>query len=92
MLNRFYTQKPPSENLRNITLVGTHAMGGYAGTISFSKKFAGTPTVMLTSLAGSTEFGRTIHLGVRSRFSGSFTYRGSPSHGTFGWLAHGPLR
>lgn len=84
--------QPGDRDLRTTTLNGTHAMGGWAGTISFPIAFAGTPVVMLTQLAGSTSFGRTIQLGVRDLQSGSFTYRGSPGHGTFTWFATGPSR
>lgn len=82
-------------SLQKVTYQGTHGMGaasGY-GTITFpGAKFTGTPVVMLTPLAGSSAFGRTIHLGVRTRWSGSFSYRGSPSGGTFSWLATGSSR
>ena len=82
-------------SLQQVTLRGTHAMGaasGY-GTVTFpGAKFTGTPTVIVTPLAGSTAFGRTVQLGVRTRWSGSFSYRGSPSGGTFNWLAVGSSR
>ena len=68
---------------------GTHAMGGYAGTISFPARFTGTPAVMLGPVAGSA-LGQTVPLGVRFRNSGSFSYFGSPRAGTFAWLAVGP--
>lgn len=67
---------------------GTHAMAGYAGTISFHRKFSGTPIINTTVVAGSP--GRNSG-GVRviSRYSGSFTYYGSQRRGTFNWLAFG---
>ncbi len=72
------------------TQVGTHAMGGYAGTITFPAAFTGTPTISLQILEGSSSFGRNGRLRAPSVFSGSFTYAGSGGHGTFSWLAIGP--
>ncbi len=71
---------------------GTHAMGGGAGTITFKHgAFQGTPVVILQPIAGFTLSGggTAAFVQVRSRFSGSFTYFGTPRHGTFQWLAVG---
>ena len=73
---------------------GTHALGGKAGTITFRHGvFVGTPLVILQPLGG---FQRPAYPGtvpfalqVRSRYSGSFTYFGTPSGGTFQWVAIG---
>lgn len=71
---------------------GTHAHGAYGGTITFRHgAFPGTPTIMLQPLAGYTQGGGGTHtpVQVRSRYSGSFTYYGTPRHGTFQWVAIG---
>ena len=75
---------------------GTRRMGAAngRGTVSFNTpgafrafRFSGTPAVTLTPLRGSSNFGRTVHLHVETLTSGSFTYFGSPSPGTFEWSA-----
>jgi len=79
-------------SLRYITQAGTKGAGAPCrGTISFRKAFAGTPVVILQKIAGSSIWGRTQNLDVISRYSGSFTYKGSPTAvgGTFAWLAYG---
>ena len=70
---------------------GTHAHGAYGGTVTFKHgAFLGTPTVILQPLAGYVPLGGgTQQLQVRSRYSGSFTYYGTPRHGTFQWVALG---
>ena len=73
---------------------GTHAMGGKGGTITFKHgAFLGTPLLWLQPIQG---FQRTAYPGtvpfflqVRSRYSGSFTYAGTPVAGTFQWVAIG---
>jgi hypothetical protein len=80
---------PDYSNSRIRTQRGTHAMGGFAGTISFGQKFSGTPTVLVAPLSGSSSFGNTISLRAPTIHSGSFTYIGSPGHGTFNWVAIG---
>jgi len=89
----YFQLEPPYRQRRIILQRGTHAMGANsgAGTVSFGTRFAGTPFVALQAVAGSSSFGRTIHLTVTSRFSGSFNYRGSPAHGTFDWMAVGDV-
>lgn len=78
-------------SLRFDMQAGTHK-SGVAGTVSFKDfKFAGTPTVVLTLLAGTTRWGRASPFKVANRYSGSFTYAGSPGGGTFNWLAYGPV-
>ena len=83
-------------SLRSLQKVdyGTHGLGGKAGTVTFKHgAFLGTPMIFLQPLAGfqrtgypgTTPFG----LQVRSRYSGSFTYFGTPSGGTFQWMAIG---
>ena len=84
--------QPPYQALRTTLQSGTHAMAGYAGTVSFPIKFAGTPTVVVSVLEGSSVFGRAAPLKTPSRFSGSFTYKGSGRGGTFTWMAQGPVR
>ncbi len=69
---------------------GTRAMGGAAGTVTFRHgPFLGTPTVLLQELRGSTSLGNPRRVIVVSRFSGSFTWAGTPRHGTFQWFAVG---
>lgn len=70
-------------------LTGTHAMSGIGGTISFERKFSGTPTVMLSNLDG-TALGLIQPLRTPTVNSGSFTYHGSAGRGTFSWTAIGP--
>lgn len=100
MLDRRGRELSP-EFLTQDIQTGTHAMGGYGGTITFPRAFSGTPVVMLTPIAGSigaigslTAYvtPQTIPLATTGRFSGSFTYRGSPGAGTFDWAAIGPRR
>ena len=67
---------------------GTHAMGGYGGTVSFLRKFSGTPTLILSKLDG-TALGLIRPLRTPTVNSGSFTYHGSAGRGTFAWTAIG---
>jgi len=91
--------KPDFATSRLDIQMGTHAMGGVGGTISYPRGFSGTPTTMLTPLGGSIGAvgslaayvtPQTIPLSLTGRYSGSFTYRGSPAAGTFSWLSIGP--
>jgi hypothetical protein len=68
---------------------GTHAMGGYGGTVSFKEKFEGTPSLTLSLLDG-TAVGLIRPLRTPTVNSGSFTYHGSAGRGTFAWTAIGP--
>lgn len=88
------TLEPRSSVLSSVIQTGTHAMGGKAGTVSFPMKFAGTPTVMLTETARRWPSVGSLPapLLVVSRYSGSFTYRGTYTGGTFQWLAAGRIR
>jgi hypothetical protein len=81
-------------SLRSLQKVdyGTHAHGAYGGTITFRHgAFVGTPTVLIQPISGYTLGGGGTQLfpQVRSRYSGSFTYYGTPRHGTFQWVAIG---
>ncbi len=87
-----YHDEIPDSQTRTDIQHGTHAMAGYAGTISFPRGFAGTAIVSLQLMAGSESFGNLEPLKTPSLFSGSFTYTGSPGHGTFSWQAVGPAR
>ena len=87
-----YPGNTPNFLLRTDIQHGTHAMAGYAGTITFPRAFAGTPSVVMQLLTGSESFGNLEPLKTPAVFSGSFTYAGSPGHGTFTWQAIGPSR
>ena len=81
-------------SLRSLQKVdyGTHAHGAYGGTITFPHgAFLGTPIIVMQPLAGYTQSGggSRTEVQVRSRYSGSFTYYGTPRHGTFQWVAIG---
>lgn len=82
-------------SLRSLRKVdhGTHAHGAYGGTVTFKHgAFLGTPIILLQPLAGYERVGypgSVFILQVRSRYSGSFTYYGTPRHGTFQWVAIG---
>lgn len=65
-------------------------MAGFAGTISFKHgAFPGTPNVFLQEMRGTLSLGAPRRIVVVSRYSGSFTWAGSPRHGTFGYIAFG---
>ena len=93
-----HERRPARRQLRQQTLSGTRAAGAnYGGTVTFPAAFSGTPVVVMTTIYGSLGAMGTGYFGhrslrVSSAFSGSFTWRGSPRHGTFGWIATGQAR
>ena len=96
-LPRPYRLDPPYETLRTSIQTGTRVGGLGAqlaggGTVVYPTGFAGTPTVMLTPLTGSSNFGKHIAPRVLTRTSANFSYRVTGSGGTLSWLAHGPIR
>jgi hypothetical protein len=74
------------------TIGGTRAVGGKrAGTITYGRAFSGTPTTILEVIRGTGVGFRSLPLSVISRYSGSFTWKGSPTTpGTFAYMAYGP--
>ena len=68
---------------------GTRAMGVQAGTVSYTKRFAGTPSLAVQLMQGSS---RIRNIKTPSLYSGSFTYRFIGSGGTLSYIAAGPLR
>ena len=79
--------------LRSIrTIQAGTRVGAYAGTVTFPRSFVGTPAVVLTPI-GRGQFlsgGGTVRpVRIVSRYSGSFTFAGSPRPGTMQWLAIG---
>ena len=78
--------------LRSIRTIqhGTR-VGAFAGTVSFPRSFVGTPAVVLTPIGrGQVNTGGTVRpVRTVNRYSGSFTFAGSPRVGTLQWLAIG---